>query len=130
MTERDKEKRDGILALLEAASDYDQTADEAKESLEAEGVDVSAFLARVQQAVDEKKIEERLGWRREAQAKRELFAQTHELLLPFATMNRAELEAAVASGERTFNMNFTRHTDDDLRRILADRARLAELKKK
>ena len=130
MTERDKEKRDGILALLEAASDYDQTADEAKVSLEGEGVNVSAFLARVQQAVDEKKKEERLGWRREAQAKRELFAETHELLLPFATMNRAELEAAVAEGERTFNMNFKEHTDDDLRRILADRARLAELKKK
>lgn len=130
MTKRDKEKRDGILALLEAVSDYDQTANEAKESLEAEGVDVSAFLARVQQAVGAKKKEDRLAWQREAQEKRERFANTQELLLPFANMSRAELEAAVAAGERAFYMNFQEHTDDDLRRILADRARLAELKKK
>src|SRR5688572_22198304 len=99
MTNRDKEKRDGILALLEAVSDYDQTADEAKKSLEAEGVDVSTFLARVQQAVDAKKKEVRLSWQREAHEKRERFANTQELLLPFANMSRAELETAVAAGE-------------------------------
>jgi len=58
MTARDKEKRSSILALLEAVSDYDQTASEAKESLEADGVDVSSFLARVQQAVDVKRKQE------------------------------------------------------------------------
>lgn len=130
MTNRDKEKRDGILALLEAVSDYDQTADEAKKSLEADGVDVSKFLARVQQAVDAKKKEVRLSWQREAHEKRERFANTQELLLPFANMSRAELETAVAAGERAFYMNFQEQTDDDLRRVLADRARLAELKKK
>lgn len=130
MTKRDKEKRDGVLALLEVASDYDQTAEEAKESLEAEGIDVPAFLARVQQAVDAKKQEERLDWKRDAQAKRERFAQTQELLLPFASMTRAELEAAVASGERAFHMNLQQQSDDDLRTILADRARLVELKKR
>jgi hypothetical protein len=130
MTNRDKEKRDGILALLEAVSDYDQTASEAKESLEADGVDVSTFLARVQQSVDAKKKEGRLAWQREAQAKRERFASTQEDLLPFANLNRSELEAAVAAGERAVFMKFQENTDDDLRRILADRARLAELKKK
>ncbi len=130
MTNRDKEKGDGILALLEAVSDIDQTASEAKESLEADGVDVSSFLARVQQAVDAKKKQKRLAWQREAQEKRERFASTQEHLLPFADMTRAELEAAVAAGERAVFMNFQENSDDDLRRILADRARLAELKKK
>lgn len=132
MTKREKDQRDGILALLEAVSDYDRTAEEASESLASEGVNVSAFLARVQQAVDAKKKEERLDWKREAQAKRERFAQTQtqDLLLPFATMTRAELEEAVRSGDAVFHMNLREQTDDDLRTILADRARLAELKKK
>jgi hypothetical protein len=130
MTKREKDQRDGVLALLDNTADHDQTADEASAELVADGVNVSAFLARVQRAVDAKKKEKRLGWQRDAQAKRERFAQTQEVLLPFIAMNRAELEAAVGAGDPVFHKNLQDQSDDDLRTILADRARLAELKKK
>lgn len=44
-----------VLALLEDIADYAQTPDEAQEELVDDGVSVSAFLSRVQQAVDQQK---------------------------------------------------------------------------
>lgn len=44
---------DRLKVLLEDAADHDQSAAEARRELRAEGVDVPAFLARVQAAADE-----------------------------------------------------------------------------
>jgi hypothetical protein len=130
MTKRDEAQRHGVLALLEAVSDYDVSAEEARESLRNEGVDVAAFLARVQQAVDAKEKDERLAWKQDAELKRKRFAQTSASVDIFAAMTRAQLEAAVNSGAAAFHMNLQEQSDDDLRSILVDRARLEELTEK
>ena len=130
MTEREKENGDEILALFEDPADHDQTAEEAQKELAAEGVNVSAFLSRLQTAIDEKKKQERLAWQRDAQAKRERFGETQEWLAPFRHMTRQELLAVVGSQEDVVHKNFDEQTDADLRSLLADRARLEELKKK
>lgn len=46
MTSAPPERPVEELALLKSASDYDQTAEEARAEMEADGVDVDAFLAR------------------------------------------------------------------------------------
>lgn len=131
MTRGDKEDREDILALLEDIADHDQTPEEAQDELAADGVNVSAFLARVQQAVDQQKQEERLAWKREAQRNVEAFRKSQDVRGRFAAMNRAqlELEARKYAGEVHFK-NLQEQTDEDLRTLLADRARLGELTKK
>jgi len=46
--------------------------------LAAGGTNVSAFLSRLQTAIDQRKKEERLSWQQDAQKKRERFARTQE----------------------------------------------------
>jgi predicted AAA+ superfamily ATPase len=131
MTKRDKDERDEILALLEHVADYEQSVDEAREELAADGVNVSAFLARVQSAVDVQKKEERLSWRNEAKRNAEQFVDIQAATSIFASMSRAELEAAAAPYAAEFHYkNLKEHTDEDLRTLLEDRARLEALAKK
>jgi predicted AAA+ superfamily ATPase len=131
MTKRDKDDRDELLALLEDVADYEQSVDEAREELAADGVNVSAFLARVQRAVDEQKKEERLSWRNEAKRNAEQFEKSQGVASIFASMTRAELEAAAAPYAAELHYkNLKEHTDEDLRTLLEDRARLEALTKK
>jgi hypothetical protein len=131
MIDRDKEGREGILALLEDVADHDQTPEEAREELAGDGVNVSAFLARVQEAVDQQKKEERLAWRREAQKNVEAFIESQDVYARFAAMGRAQLEAEARRYASDIHFkNLEEQTDEDLRTLLADRARLEELSKK
>src|SRR5207244_9502115 len=96
--------REDVLALLEDIADHDQTPEEAQDELASDGVNVSAFLARVQQAVDHLKKEERLAWKREAQKNVEAFNNSQDVRGRFAAMSRAqlELEARRYAGEVHF----------------------------
>ena len=131
MSERDKEGREDVLALLEDVADHDQTPEEAQEELLGDGVNVSAFLARVQQVVDQQKKDERLAWKRDAERNAEAFKRSHDVRSRFASMNREQLqvEARRYASEIHFK-NLEEQTDEDLRTLLADRARLEELSKK
>lgn len=131
MSKRDKDDRDGLLTLLEEAADHDQDSDEAAAELVADGVDVRAFLGRVQAAIDERKREERLAWRREARENADAFARTATFVDRFALMNRAELKAEARQYVDAVHFkNLEEQTDEDLRTLLQDRARLEALAKK
>lgn len=131
MTKRDKGAREDVLALLEDVADHDQTPDEAREELAGDRVNVSAFLARVQQTVDQQNKEERLVWRREAQKNVEAFNKSQDVYARFAAMGRAQLENEARRYASDIHFkNLEEQTDEDLRTLLADRARLEELSKK
>jgi hypothetical protein len=131
MTKRDKGAREDVLALLEDVADHDQTPDEAREELAGDSVNVSAFLARVQQTVDQQNKEERLVWRREAQKNVEAFNKSQDVYARFAAMGRAQLENEARRYASDIHFkNLEEQTDEDLRTLLADRARLEELSKK
>jgi len=78
------------------------------------------------------KKEERLSWRKDAAQNAEAFANSHDVQTSmFASMTRAQLEAeALQSADRVHFKNLAAVTDDDLRTLLADRARLRALAKK
>jgi|ERR1022692_48395 hypothetical protein len=131
MTKRDKEDREDVLALLEDVADHDQTPEEAQQELLGDGVNVSAFLARVQQAMDHQKKDERLAWRREAEKNTEDFKRSHDVRVRFASMSRAQLQVEARKyATETHFKKLEEQTDEDLRTLLADRARLEELSKK
>jgi hypothetical protein len=131
MTKQDKDEAKRILALLVDAAEHDQTPEEAEQELVADGVNVTEFLARVHQAVQEKQKEERLAWRNDARRNADAFAQTQDVSDQFASMTRAELVAeAQRYPDRLHFKNFEEATEDDLRSQLADRARLEQLAKK
>jgi hypothetical protein len=128
-SKQDKDEAKRLLALLVDAAEHEQTPEEAEEELIADGVNVSAFLARVHADVQQKQTEERLAWRREARRNADEFAHTQELSARYAAMTRPEL-IAEAQQTTAYYKNFEEATDDDLRTLLADRARLEELSKK
>ncbi len=135
MTTQDKDEAKRILDLLVDASEQDQTREEAEAELVADGVNVTGFLARVHQAVQEKRKamadEERLGWRKDAQRNRDLFSETEYTSAQYAAMSRGDLIAeAQQHAEELHFKNLDEVSDDDLRTQLADRARLAALAKK
>lgn len=131
MTKPDKDEAKRILALLVDAAEHVQTPEEAEQELVADGVNVSGFLARVHQAVQQKQKEERLAWRSEARRNADAFEQTEDMSDRFASMTHAELVAeAQRYADQLHFKNFEEATDDDLRSQLADRARLEELAKK
>jgi hypothetical protein len=130
MTKQDKDEATRILALLVDAAEHEQTPEEAEQELIADGVNVTGFLARVHQAVQQKQKEERLAWRNDARRNADAFAQTEDMLDRFASMSREELVAeAQRHPDQLHFKNFEEATDDDLRTQLADRARLEELAK-
>ena len=131
MIKQDKDEAKRILALLVDAAEHEQTAEDAEEELTADGVNVTAFLARVRNAVEQKQKEERLAWRKDARRNASEFAQTQDMSARYAEMTRADLaaEAQKYANELHFK-NLEEATDDDLRTQLADRARLVELGKK
>ncbi|MBV8758833.1 MAG: hypothetical protein JO257_16210 [Deltaproteobacteria bacterium] len=131
MTKQDKDEAKRILALLADAAEHEQTAEEAEQELIADGVNVTGFLARVQQAVQQKQKEERLSWHKEARHNADAFSQTQDVSALFATMTHAQLvaEAQKYAAQLHFK-NFDEATDEDLRTQLADLARLGELAKK
>lgn len=131
MTKQDKDEAKRILALLVDAAEHDQTPEEAEQELVADGVNVTGFLARVHQAVQQKQKEERLAWRNDARRNADAFAQTQDMSDRFASMTHAELVAeAQRYPDQLHFKNFEEASDDDLRSQLADRARLEELAKK
>lgn len=130
MAKQDKDEAKRILALLVDVAEHDQTADEAEKELIADGVNVSGFLARVHQAVQQKQKEERLAWRKEARRNADAFGETQDLSARYAAMTYAELVAeAQKHADQLHFKNFEEATEDDLRTQLADRARLEELAK-
>ena len=130
MTKQDKDEAKRILALLVDTAEHDQTAEEAEQELIGDGVNVTGFLARVHQAVQQKQKDERLAWRNDARRNADAFSQTHDMFDRFASMTRAELVAeAYRYPDQLHFKNFEKATDDDLRSQLADRARLEELTK-
>lgn len=58
MTKQDKDEAKRILALLVDAAEQDQAPEEAEKELIADGVNVTGFLARVHQAVQQKQKED------------------------------------------------------------------------
>jgi hypothetical protein len=127
MTEQDKDAR-RLLALLVDATEHEQTPEEATDELVADGVNVTAFLARVHEAVKQQKKSERLAWRNEARQNAEQFAKTPDFTQRFASMTRQQLiEETRKHADQQHFKNFEEATDDDLRTQLADRARLEEL---
>jgi hypothetical protein len=131
MTEQDKNDAARLLALLVEATEHEETSEEATAELVADGVNVSAFLARIHEAVKLQKKEERLAWRVEARRNAEQFARTGDVTLKFATMTRQQLvEEARKYADQIHFKNFEEATDDDLRTQLADRARLEDLASK
>lgn len=131
MTKQDKDEAKRILALLVDAAEQEQTPEEAEKELIADGVNVTGFLARVHQAVQQKQKEERLAWRNDARRNADAFAQTEDMFDRFAAMSRAELVAeAQRYPDQLHFKNFEEATDDDLRSHLADRARLEALARK
>jgi hypothetical protein len=131
MTKRDKDEAKRILALLMDAAEHDQTAEEAEQELIAHGVNVTGFLARVHQAVQQKRKDERLAWRGDARRHADAFAQTMDVSAAYAAMTHAQLVAeAQKYADQLHFKNLEEVTDDDLRTQLADRARLEQLKKK
>jgi len=131
MTKQDKDEAKRILALLVDAAEQEQTPEEAEKELIADGVNVTGFLARVHQAVQQKQKEERLAWRSESRRNADAFAQIDDMFDRFAAMNHSELVAeAQRYPDQLHFKNFEEATDDDLRSHLADRARLEELARK
>jgi hypothetical protein len=131
MTKQDKDDAKRLLALLVDAAEHDQTPEEAEEELLADGVNVTGFLARLHQAVQQKQKEERLAWRNDARRNADAFAQTEDMFARFASMTHDELVAeAQRYPDQLHFKNLEEATDDDLRTQLADRARLEELAKK
>lgn len=131
MTKQDKDEAKRILALLVDAAEHDQTPEGAEQELVADGVNVTGFLARVHQAVQQKQKEQRLAWRNDARRNADAFAQTQDMSDRFASMTHAELVAeAQRYPDQLHFKNFEEAADDDLRSQLADRARLEELAKK
>ena len=130
MTKRDKDEAKRILGLLVDAAEHDQTPDEAEAELVADGVNVTGFLARVHQSIQEKQKEERLSWRKDARRNADAFAQTRDMSAMYESMTRAELIAeAQKHHEQLHFKNFEEASDEDLRSQLADLARLEQLKK-
>lgn len=130
MTKRDKDEAKRILGLLVDAAEHDQTPDEAEAELVADGVNVTGFLARVHQAIQEKQKEERLSWREDARRNADAFAQTRDMSAMYESMTRAELiSEAQKHHEQLHFKNFEEASDEDLRSQLADLARLEQLKK-
>jgi hypothetical protein len=123
-------KQDDLLdALLEFAEDYELETSEAREELVRDGVDISAFLARVHNRVDQVKKAERLRWQSEAKRNREAFEASRRTV-DIPRGGRAELIAQLAQayarnpGVHAHHRNLEELTDDDLRTALVDLLRL------
>jgi hypothetical protein len=131
MAKRDEDEAKRLLGLLLESAEHEQTAEEAEEELLADGVNLSAFIGRVHDEVRQKQADARLAWRHQARRNADEFAQTEGLFAAYSAMGRTELvaEAKKYAADVHFK-NFEEATDDDLRTLLADRARLEALEKK
>jgi hypothetical protein len=120
-----KKDRAIVRALLEFCEDVEPSASEIEEDLRAEGVDIEAFLARVDARVGEVKEEERLSRLRAAREKlrsHKVRPRTHRyddwdhgaLVAELARRQAAQPQAGA------FHRNFEKMTDDDLRTLLED----------
>jgi vacuolar-type H+-ATPase subunit I/STV1 len=126
-------KPDDVLnALLDFAEDHELEIGEAREELVREGVDVSAFLARVHNRVEQARKAERLQWQYEARRKREDFDSSRKKIEVVSKIGRSELLALLAqvyarnSSAHAHHKNLEELTDDDLRTALLDFLRLEE----
>lgn len=129
MSEQTKDDAQRLLALLLDAAREDQTPDDAETELVASGVNVTAFLGRVQAAVQAKQKAERLAdWHNAADANAAAFADTHAEVARFAAMTHEQLVAEAQQHAHQLHFkNYETATDDDLRSALADLARLQAL---
>ena len=130
-------KPDDVLdALLDFAEDHDLEADEAREELVRDGVDISAFLARVHNRVEHAQKVERLQWLHEAKRKREDFNSSRKKIEVIHKAGRPELLAQLAQvyarnpSAHAHHKNLEELTDDDLRTALLDFLRLEEQRRK
>lgn len=118
-------KRDPLDAMIDFASEYEQTPDEAIAELREAGVDVSGFLGRVHARVQQAQSDERLARLRVAQA---LAARTSAVNASrterYDGMTRSELMHLVksrpAAAQASFCYKLDNLSDDDLRVMLED----------
>jgi hypothetical protein len=124
-----KKDRDLVSALLELCEQHEPTDAEVDEELRAEGIDVPAFLARVDARVKEVQEEDRLALLRSAKEK----AKARQARPRSRLYDRMDHSALVAEYSKrqaanpqaaTFHRNFDEMTDDDLRTLLEDQDEL------
>jgi hypothetical protein len=119
-----------IDALLAFSSEHDDETT-ARAELEADGVDVADFLAKVRTRIDQAQDEKRLAWLHEG--RRALGAlQVRDRAARYEGLSRGELEARLRSrpvGPSEASAHFHKLetlTDDDIRSLLADLDELDE----
>jgi hypothetical protein len=124
MTNSKTPPRDAIGAILSFATDEDQTPEEAAEELKAAGVDVEAFLARLDERVKEQEKAKRLAWLAEAQERvakrkarrrpaRDYSDMDHDALVKM-------LQERQAAGQQVAFHKLEDLDDADLRTLLLD----------
>lgn len=137
------EKKDGgeaaefLKNFCEFLSDTeDQTPEEIKAELIAEGIDVDKMITNVQGMVKKKISEAKRAWLKEASAKRSAWLQKLDAIAPESSLSIAEIKEKVkqlvSSGNSELAVafrNFNKLTDDDLRQVYSDYVQLLELKK-
>jgi hypothetical protein len=126
-----KKDRDIVGALFALSEQHEPNDAELDEELRAEGVDVPAFLARVDARVKEVQEDERLALLRSARQKAaanrarprsHLYdGMGHSALVAEYTRRRVVDPQALA-----FHRNFEEMTDDDLRTLLEDQDEIKE----
>lgn len=115
----------------------DQTPEEIRAELIAEGIAVDKMITNVQSMVKEKISEAKRAWLRDAPAKRIAMLEKLSSLAPETSLTIAEIKEKITqlikSGEsREFAVvfrNFSQLADDDLRKIYSEYIQLFGLKK-
>lgn len=124
MASAKKPQRDSLDVLLEYSAEHDDP-ETARAELEAEGVDVPAFLSKVKARIAAVQNEARLSWLHEAKRSQQPL-KVSDRKATYSSMERAELEArlrarATASLQAgAYFYKLESQSDDDLRSLLAD----------
>ncbi len=115
----------------------DQTPEEIRAELIAEGIDVAKMITNVQSMVKAKISESKRAWLRDAPAKRIAMLEKLSSLAPETSLTIAEIKEKITqliksgeSGEFAVAFrNFSQLADDDLRKIYSEYIQLFGLKK-
>jgi hypothetical protein len=121
MTDSKIRPRDPVAALLDFSEDCEETADEARQELLAQGVDVDGFLSKVRARLAAQAEAERTAWlvnAREQLSKR-LPPTSSDL---YGAMDRASLLSALKArpAASAYFHKLETIEDEDLRTLLAD----------
>lgn len=115
----------------------DQTPEEIRAELIAEGINVDKMITNVQSMVKTKISEAKRAWLRDAPAKRVAILEKLNAIVPETFLSIAEIKEnfkqLISSGENrelalAFR-NFNQLTDDDLRKVYTDYLKLISVKK-